>query len=151
TKVWWTDTCGHSWCKSPLHMTKIQDFSCPTCKSVAKLHPELLSEWHDKLDPNTVSAGSRKQVTWQCNKNTQHTWKTAIYTRTIQKQGYPYCSRRRVLKGENDILTTHAHLQDAWADHRNIDEFSFGSNYKATWKCTQDENHTWTAIIDDVS
>src|SRR5699024_9676111 len=71
--------------------------------------------------------------------------------RTIQKQGCPYCSGRRVLKGENDILTTHAHLQDAWADHRNIDEFSFGSNYKATWKCTQDENHTWTAIIDDVS
>lgn len=151
TKVWWTHTCGHSWYKSPLHMTKLTDYSCPVCQSVAVLHPEILEEWNDKFDPYEVAAGSGRKIDWKCKKNSKHIWKATPYNRLAQKQGCPYCSGNRVLKGETDVLTTHAHLEQLWNDERCMTEFSFGSNYKAKWRCVKDSTHTWTATINDVS
>ena len=147
TKVWWTDDCGHSWHKSPLHMTKLNNYSCPECQSVGLLHPEILEEWNDETDPYEVLPGSARKIDWKCKRNPKHLWKATPYNRIAQKQGCPYCSGHKATKGENDILTTHTHLQEEWYDEKSMTEFSFGSNYKAKWKCKSDESHIWYASI----
>lgn len=151
TKVWWTDECGHSWHKSPLHMTKLKEVSCPVCESVAILYPELLDEWNDNADPYEILPGSSRKISWKCNKNPKHVWKAAVYSRTGAEQGCPYCSGTRVMIGENDMLTTHAHLEELWDDRHDIQKFSFGSNYKAQWRCKKDNTHSWVATVSDVS
>lgn len=150
TKVWWTDArCGHSWEMSPLHRTKLKDPSCIVCRSVAVKHPELVKEWADKNDPFTIAAGSHTRIKWKCLLNPKHVWDAATYNRSTMNQGCPYCAGRKVISGESDVMTTHPHLVQEWDESKDLGTFSFGSNYKAQWKCTKDKNHTWKATISD--
>ena len=45
--------------------------------SLAKVHPELVSEWSKKnqIKPTEVSIGSHKKVIWRCEKG--HEWEVA--------------------------------------------------------------------------
>lgn len=69
----------------------------PQERSLAKLFPELASEWHPALNgniaPSDVSYGTEKRAWWLCSTCSTE-WETKICSRTTHKSGCPACSRR---------------------------------------------------------
>ncbi len=84
-------------------------------------HPELSKEWDFEknypLKPDDVSAGSNKKVWWKCKYN--HSFNTVIACRTIRMTGCPYCSRKKLLTGFNDIATIYPNLALEWNYEKN--------------------------------
>ena len=76
---------------------------------------ELMAEWNWErnadFDPNQLTHGSHKKVWWKCIKS--HEWQASIADRN-NRQGCPYCSSKRVLKGYNDLLTINPTLAYEW-------------------------------------
>lgn len=66
-------------------------FSCPECKSVAFLRPDLLKQWHYKkngyLDPTKLGLSSKIVVWWICEHECE--WEDRIFNRARQKQTCP--------------------------------------------------------------
>jgi hypothetical protein len=95
-------------------------------------HPELAKE-ADGWDPNSLTAGSGKKVTWRCAK--KHTWDSVVYSRTgTVPGGCPYCSGQRVLTGYNDLLTRFPDIaNEAYEWDPAI--VNPGSEKKFNWKC----------------
>lgn len=83
-RVWWLCPNGHEWQRSVSNRT-FYDNTCPKCKSLAFLFPELVKQWHPtkngELSPWDFFASSDKKVWWQCEKG--HEWYTKINKRTI--------------------------------------------------------------------
>ena len=58
----------------------------------------------------------------------------------------PYCSNKKVLKGYNDLETTHPHLIKEWNFKNNIflpSDLTYGSGKMISWICK--EGHIWNA------
>ena len=111
---------------------------------------ELLSEWdYDKngeLTPEQCAWGTEKIAYWKCGLG--HKYQMSVYDRTKAKK-CPICSGKRILKGYNDLLTTHPDITKEWDYERNTEIFpdnvSYGSNKKVWWKC--EKGHSWEAVI----
>ena len=62
---------------------------------------------------------------------------------------YPYCGDRKVLKGYNDLRTTHPEIAREWNKERNGDlkptNVITSSNKRVWWKCK--EGHEWSGLI----
>ena len=113
--------------------------------SLAKVHPELVSEWSDKnlpLTPETITFGSNKKVWWKgtCG----HEWQTSVKARS-KGESCPICSGARVIAGINDLATLQPLLAQEWADKNDIQptEVSVGSHKKVIWRC--EKGHEWEA------
>ncbi|MBR3536347.1 MAG: zinc-ribbon domain-containing protein [Oscillospiraceae bacterium] len=121
---------------------------------LSETHINLMEEWdfekNEKIGihPNEITAGSNKKVWWKCNKG--HEWEAQIAKRAIGR-GCPVCSNKKVLKGVNDIETTHPSLLLEWNYQRNNKlgifptEVTSGSSKKVWWKCNK--GHEWEAQI----
>lgn len=118
-------------------------------------HPLVAAEWHPMkngcLSPSDVTQGSAKVVWWQ-GSQCHHEWDVKICVRTSQAQGCPYCNNKRVLKGFNDLETTHPHLAAEWHPTKNGSlhptEIVRGNSKKVWWlgsKCL----HEWEAKTTD--
>lgn len=113
--------------------------------------PNLLGEWHPTLNgglsPETVAAGSRKKVWWQCQQG--HQWQALVKSRAIEGTGCPVCAHRRVSPGESDLATACPELALQWHPTKNGDltpQAVFpGSIRKVWWQCR--EGHEWEASI----
>lgn len=113
---------------------------------------ELIKEWdwekneRLKLFPDKLTMGSQKKTWWKCQKG--HNWLSSISNRTKGNK-CPVCSNKKVLKGYNDLATTHPNLVEEWNYYRNeniaIDSVSSGSGRKVWWKC--EKGHEWEAVI----
>lgn len=61
----------------------------------------------------------------------------------------PYCGDRKVLKGCNDLRTTHPKIAREWNKERNGDlkptDVIANSNKRVWWKCK--EGHEWSGLI----
>lgn len=156
--VWWLGECGHEW-ESSIN-SRTNGNNCPYCSNqrlltgyndLATTHPHLLKEWdyakNKEILPNQIFAGSEVLVWWKCSKG--HEWETLAYKRKNGEK-CPYCSNKRVLKGYNDLATTHPDLIKEWDCDKNIDltpyEVVAGSNKKAWWKCSKC-GYEWNAVI----
>ena len=155
-KVWWICKNGHEWQDSISHRSANR--GCPYCSGkriiigkndLETLCPEIAKQWHPtkngNLTPRDVSKGSNRKVWWVCNLG--HEWQDSISHRSA-KRGCPYCSGQRILKGFNDLATTHPLLIREWNYEKNEilpDTISRGSNKKVWWKC--EEGHEWQASI----
>lgn len=145
-KVWWI--CQK--CKSLYYSTikhRSVGRSCPYCSgqkvnntnSLASNYPELAFEWHPtkngNLTPHNVTCNTNKKIWWlgKCN----HEWETNIANRTSKKQGCPYCSNHRVLKGFNDMWTTNPNLAKLLANPEDGYEYTQTSGKKLDWKCPE--------------
>jgi ssDNA-binding Zn-finger/Zn-ribbon topoisomerase 1 len=115
----------------------------------------LIAQWHptkngDKTPDNT-RVGSGIEVWWVCPVSSTHEWESAPLTRASGKQGCPFCSGKRVLKGFNDLATTHRELASSWHPSLNtefsVHEVSASSNKKAWWVCPIGSDHAWEATI----
>lgn len=147
SSVWWICENNHSW----QQIIRNRKAPCSYCShrklwtgfnDLNTLSPELLEEWDyskNIISPSKILNFSSTSVWWKCRKN-DHTWKARINARTNIKNptGCPYCSNRRVLKGYNDINTTHPELAKEWDSKKNntkIDEAMLYSKKVFFWIC----------------
>mgnify|MGYP004603416443 FL=1 len=157
--VWWKCNEGHEWNASVNNRSRGQ--GCPFCsgKRVVKgindleLHmsDQIAKEWdYDKngdITPSSVTIFSNKKVWWKCNKD--HEWQAEISRRTKGNSNCPYCSGRKAIIGQNDLITLNPLFIKEWNYERNTnispDSVSAYSNKKTWWKC--ELGHEWQATI----
>jgi hypothetical protein len=97
-------------------------------------------------DPKTKSAGSGKTVSWKCVSG--HVWLASPQSRALHKTNCPYCSGNKVLKGFNDLATTHPIIASQ-AINWDPSELSFGSHKNVAWECNL--GHIYKATINSRS
>ncbi len=152
---------SHKWRASISHRC-ISNSGCPYCTrqktiqgktDLASTHPSLSKEWDYELNdrtPQEVSAGSNYKAHWVCSENIKHRWVAMVYDRAKRGGGCPYCSNKAVLKGYNDIQTTHTYLAKEWdyeLNEKTPEEVSAGSSYRAHWICSKNPNHKWRNTV----
>lgn len=111
----------------------------------------LISEWHPtrngELLPKQVTVGSPRKV-WWLGKDCGHEWDARIADRAAKESKCPYCSRRKVLAGFNDLATTHPVLAKELHKTKNTitaTNIMAGSIKKVWWQC--ELGHEWEAAI----
>ena len=120
----------------------------PYSLSLEYLRPDLMPEWSPKNDrkPSEVYAGSDVDRIWVCSKG--HEYLKTPKAICKQKRRCPYCSGKKVLKGFNDLKTTHPEICGEWDYEKNSflpEQVLVGSHNKVWWKCS--EGHSWYAEI----
>ena len=77
---------------------------------------DLLEEWDFKKNgintPSSIQYGCGKKMWWICSKG--HSFEATPNGRTCKNQSCPYCSGQKILKGFNDLATTHPLLAKEW-------------------------------------
>lgn len=135
----WLCPLGHQYQATVAHRSEGK--GCPFCSGrqvlsgfndLATTHPDLAAEAHE-WNPQTISAGSHKRVNWKCPIG--HVSDQVVKNRTLQGFGCSYCSGKRVLKGFNDLATTHPALAREALDW-DPTTVSKGSSKKRKWKCS---------------
>ena len=132
-------------------------------KSLAETYPELAKEWHptrnESLRPENVTAGSSKKAWWLLpydvpedypvehlrGKHFDFEWEARINHRA-NGAGCPYLSGQAVLKGFNDLTTTHPELAKEWHPTKNgnlkPEDVTTGSGKKVWWFLPYDDPET---------
>lgn len=110
----------------------------------------LLQEWDQEknapLTPDTVHKGSHQKVWWNCSAG--HAWQAEVRSRSGGSR-CPYCTRRVLWVGDNDLAAVNPVLAAQWDMEKNgqlkpTDVLS-GSERCVRWKC--DRGHSWRASI----
>ena len=157
-KVRWTCPSGHSW--QAMVYTRSEGAGCPYCtgrkaspeqNSLAKQFPALAAEWDDEknapLTPQDVTTGSHKLIWWRCPKG--HSWRAAVFSRTVLGTGCPVCTGRQALAGENDLATLYPDIAAQWDEKKNgalhPSNVTAGSNRRVWWRC--EKGHSYRAVI----
>ena len=122
-------------------------------------YSELVKEWHPTLNgeltPQDISHGSNKKVWWVCSQGHSYDMspnnklKYDCRTKRFRVVECPYCTGNRILKGYNDISTTHPEIFEEWDIENNyLDPFTIGagSHLKVNWKCSK--GHRWSAKVE---
>ena len=114
-------------------------------------YPHLVAEWHSEkngdLDPATITHGSEKRVWWLC-RVCGGEWKTTPNNRT-RRSGCPVCSNKKILRGFNDLMTTHPELSKEWSPRNEFgpETMCAGSKKRVWWVCAE-HSHEWAARVD---
>lgn len=156
-RIWWKCRKGHEW--YTLISTRSGGSKCPFCSGIkllpgfndlATTHPELAGEWSEKnlpLKPNQVNEKSRENVWWHC-RQCGYEWKAVIFSR-VRGSKCPVCADRQVLRGYNDLATTHPGFLEEWDYEKNADLFpenvSAHSQRSVWWRCNC--GHSWKGKI----
>lgn len=111
--------------------------------SLAKLKPELLTEWNfekNLMNPEDLSVGSNYTAFWICSVGHEFTQKVCHRTR-INGLGCPFCAGRL---GSN-IAVGMPELFALWDHERNIDldpyKLTAGSQKEAWFQCSAGHNY----------
>ena len=123
---------------STLVHTRIVTLSSP---KLSQSHPAIAAE-ADGWDPSTITPGSGQKLPWRCKKG--HTWQAIVGNRTKRNDACPYCSGKKVVKGETDLATLFPELS-LQAYGWDPSEISPGSGQKLSWKCKN--QHIWKAVV----
>ena len=167
--VFWLCSKGHKYDCSIYNRTK-KGVGCPYCSGqkvivgktdLASRHPEIAKFWHPikngNLKPTDIHVVSNKQVWWLCSKG--HEYQNKVYVRvTCNKNPCPYCSNRKVIRGENDLATTHKDLAKELhpTKNGNITPYNITASYSnsVVWIYPYDDPRTgkhfdfeWTAPV----
>ena len=168
-RVWWIcRICRHEWISTVAN--RCQGKGCPACagrtvvagqNDLRSRFPEIARGWHPTkngdLTPAQVAPNHAKKVWWQCEYG--HAWQTTPNQRVSRRassneSGCPFCSGQSVLKGFNDLRSTHPDLADEWHPTKNgslrPEDVTAGSRRKVWWRkqCHPDQpEHEWMATI----
>ena len=143
-KVSWKCQVGHIY-NSAISSRTSKNRGCPFCagqkvwpgfNDFASRYPELAGEAYG-WDPQLVTKSSARVLKWQCPLG--HKYEAAVSSRGSGR-GCPVCSGRKVLKGFNDLKTTHPEIASQ-ANGWDPSTVSKGSNKVQSWRCPI--NHTW--------
>lgn len=165
-KVFWKCSKLHGWEATIAHRVR-ENTGCPTCKNkkllkgyndLRTLRSDIAEEWHPTKNNNKMPedflVGSYCKVWWRCKKG--HEWQATIEARTrkIHSTGCAICSKKKLCRGENDLMTycnTHfetKHLLNEWDYQQNIitpEQIVATSDKKVWWTCQN--NHKWAASV----
>lgn len=156
-KVWWKGACGHEWETSV--KARSNGERCPICSGarvvagindLSTLKPELASEWSDRnlpLLPTMVTAFANSKAWWKC-KTCGYEWNTLISTRSYGSK-CPCCSGYVLVKGRNDLKTTHLNIAEEWSKQNfplQPDEVNAKSRKNVWWHCKKCGNE-WKSVI----
>ena len=134
--------------KATIANRSLNNSGCPFCSSnsvlagfndLATTYPKIAAQ-ADGWDPKTVAPFSGRREKWRCGVG--HSYKAAISMRTSRDSGCPFCSHKKVLKGFNDLATTHPQVA-AQAEGWDPSKIIAGSNKKLNWKC--EEGHLYSS------
>lgn len=122
------------------------------CKNNGEWGQKLIDEWFGQYEDGTpvamdeISYGSKKKVKWKCIDG--HIWDATCKDRTLQKYGCLICSGHKIIKGVNDLETTHPILVKDWDINNTLKscQVTCGSHYKANWVCAEC-GHKWNAVV----
>ncbi len=156
--VWWLGECGHEWTASI--SSRSSGYNCPYCSGKRILEgfndlntvsPILASEWHPTkngaLSPKDISSGSGKKVWWlgKCG----HEWQARVSDRLFHKSGCPYCQRKKLLRGFNDLESLNPTLAIEWHPTKNAPlsprDVTSNVNKKVWWLSSC--GHEWQASV----
>jgi hypothetical protein len=148
-KVGWICKFGHTWKAPP--SSRSSGSGCPTCSGkitlsgfndLQTLKPEIAKQ-ADGWDPALVAVSSNKVFSWKCNLG--HRWRTSVNARG-QGKGCAVCANQKVLKGFNDLASTHPELaKEAYGwDPETITAGSSKTSANQ-WKCGL--GHIWKATV----
>ena len=106
-------------------------------------HPELAKE-ADGWDPRQVTLGSKGKFKWKCPRG--HKYESLITSRTRKPRpsGCSYCANKKVLKGFNDVASTHPEIARE-ADGWDPSEVIAGSHKKYSFRCNN--NHSYVTTL----
>ena len=157
-KIIWKCKHGHDW-EASVKSRTVNGTGCPYCShnkvlagfnDLASQYPDIAAEWSDRnlpLLPTMVTAFANSKAWWKC-KDCGNEWYTLISTRSGGSR-CPYCSGYTLLKGFNDLATTHPELAAEWSE-RNYplmpDEVNAKSRRNVWWKCNTCGNE-WKSVI----
>lgn len=113
---------------------------------LATLNPDLAREatgW----DPTEYQQFSHARKKWTCKVNAKHKWVARISERS-RGFGCPFCAGRKILQGDNDLLTTHPKIA-AQALGWDPTQIGFGSHKYLWWQCEMNTQHKWRATVKD--
>ena len=156
--VWWKCNKGHEYQTSVSN--RVAGQACPYCagkkvmigfNDLQTQIPELANEWNysknSPLLPAHLTSKSNKVVWWICNKG--HEWTASVNNRA-KGNGCPICANKIIVKGYNDLVTTHPEVAKEWNYTRNaplIPEcFAAGSGENVWWICNQC-GHEWKSRV----
>lgn len=152
-KLLWLCDRNHTWRTTPSH--RLEGNGCPYCSGrkpivgetdLATTNPELANQVHpdSPIKACEVMKGSGVKILWECPLG--HSWKATVASRD-QGRNCPYCAGKKVLKGFNDLATTHPKLASEISPSSPVqpDEVTAGSSKKAIWECKN--GHRWTCGI----
>ena len=148
-KLSWRCPLGHKY-EAAVGDRTYRGNGCPFCSGqrllrgfndLATKFPEVAQEAHG-WDPSTVSPGTTKRLTWCCSLG--HTWEASVGSRTGLKTGCPFCSKKKVLAGFNDLATTHPEVAKE-AEGWDPTTLLAGTRVKKLWKC--ELGHFWEAVV----
>ena len=127
-KVWWICEQGHEW-EGSIYIRTSRISRCPYCtgrriipgkNDFASQRPELVAQWHPTKNngkrPEEVFVSSHERIWWICEFG--HEWNASVRSRSAGT-GCPVCKRRLLLRGENDLATTHPTLAREWHPTKN--------------------------------
>jgi hypothetical protein len=152
-KFWWICELGHEW--EILPEVVARGARCPFCANIRVLpgfndlitkNPEVLEFWNwgrnFDTKPESISPGTKKKFWWTCSKG--HEWETL--PSVLARGGRcPFCSNNKVLKGFNDLATTHPELALEWHPTLNLPttphDVIAGGHGKYWWQCSL--QHAW--------
>ena len=148
-KVHWKCKYGHEWIMSAKERNMGQN--CPYCSNKRVLvgfndlytfcinnhKEEIIKEFDtnkNKFTMKDVTAGSDKETWWKCPNG--HSYKSSPSRRVMRESGCGICSHNILVKGINDLATTHPEIAKEWDYDKNKekpDEVMAGSNIKKYW------------------
>jgi hypothetical protein len=138
-KLEWKCAFGHRWFATVGSRTALGN-GCPICgnkitvagiNDLQTLYPDVALEavgW----DPSLINPGANKKRMWKCKYG--HHWEAQVATRALRGYGCPICGHQKLLKGFNDLATTHPEVASeahGWDPATVIG----GTHAKKMWKC----------------
>ena len=138
----WKCKYNHVYKAKPNSRTGSHKTNCPVCSNqkvligfndLDTLFPEIAAQAYE-WDPKLYVAYSGKKKNWKCELG--HIYPAAIGSRTSsRKSGCPYCKNKKLLKGFNDLATTHPELAKE-AFGWDTTSIIAGSSKYFDWKCS---------------
>lgn len=166
TRVSWRcHQCGFEWNSRVRDATK-KKINCPKCSkidSANKKHlseldkngclsnEDLLKDWDyekNKMLPSEVTSNTNTYAFWKCHV-CGYGWKAKISNRS-NGRGCPCCSNKVVVKGINDLETTHRELAREWHPTKNEgllpSDVTYGMGKKVWWLCPSGHEYQATLL-----
>ena len=148
-KVHWKCQYGHEWIASVKERNMGQN--CPYCSNKRVLlgfndlytfcinnnKEEIIKEFDtdkNKFTMKEITVGSDRDTWWKCPNG--HSYKSSPSRRVMRGSGCGICSHNVLVKGVNDLKTTHPEIAKEWDYEKNKekpDEVMAGSNIKKYW------------------
>lgn len=116
--------------------------------------PNLIVDWDwDKNNelgycPDKISHGSNLSVFWKCHK-CGYSWQAKVSNRYNARK-CPLCSNKVVVKGINDLATTHPEIAKEWDFEKNEGltpyDVSYGCGKNVYWICPKGHRYSATVL-----